>query len=191
MKTRTTWRQKLEKDEGPSFVDDPKGMGKMLIPRPLDVDALIRKVPAGQVVTMTQLRDRLARDCYADVCCPLTSGIFVRIAAETAEEDRAAGRTDITPYWRVLKADGSLNEKFPGGPEAQAARLKAEGLATGPARGKKPPKVMDYEKHLASILMNEDTAPISFGEAVHLKRQGERTQRNCLERADNWRGTHA
>lgn len=151
MKTRSTWRQKLEKDEGPRLVDDPKGMGKMLIPRPLDVDALIRKVPPGKVVTMTQLRERLARDCHADVCCPLTAGIFVRIAGETAEEDREAGRTPITPYWRVLKADGSLNEKFPGGPEAQAARLREEGLAVGQAKGKKPLKVVDFEKQLYSL----------------------------------------
>jgi alkylated DNA nucleotide flippase Atl1 len=39
------------------------------------------------------------------------------------------GREDITPYWRVVRDDGSLNEKFPGGVEAQATRLKEEGYA--------------------------------------------------------------
>gem|GEM_PF-4701258 len=36
------------------------------------------------------------------------------------------GREDITPYWRVVRDDGSLNEKFPGGVEVQAERLKEE-----------------------------------------------------------------
>ena len=32
-----------------------------------------------------------------------------------------------TPYWRTLKADGELNPKYPGGAEAQKAKLEAEG----------------------------------------------------------------
>lgn len=48
MKTRTTWREKLEKEQEPKIVNIPPkmakrfGTGRMLIPRPLDVDALIR-----------------------------------------------------------------------------------------------------------------------------------------------------
>lgn len=57
----------------------------------------------------------------------------------------------MTPYWRTIKADGSLNEKYPGGAEAQSARLKEEGLAIEPGKGKKPPKVKDFEKHLAEL----------------------------------------
>ena len=38
------------------------------------------------------------------------------------------GKTSIAPYWRVVKDDGSLNPKFPGGVERQARRLRAEGL---------------------------------------------------------------
>ena len=57
----------------------------MLIPRPLDVDAFIRKVRRGRVVTMGELRKRLARDAGADTACPLCTGIFVRIAAGALE----------------------------------------------------------------------------------------------------------
>ena len=99
----------------------------MLIPRPLDVDAFIRKVRRGRVVTMGELRKRLARDAGADTACPLCTGIFVRIAAGAAEEDRAAGKKRIIPYWRVVRNDGSMNPKLPGGIEAQTERLKAEG----------------------------------------------------------------
>lgn len=119
MRTRTSWRGKLGKEQEPKIVDIPPkmtkrfGTGKMLIPRPLDVDALIRKVKRGKLVTQDQIRKRLAKDFNADIACPITTGIFIRIAAEAAEEDLRRGNKQITPYWRVIKPDGSLNEKFP------------------------------------------------------------------------------
>ena len=157
MKTRTTWREKLEKEQEPKIVDIPPkmakrfGTGKMLIPRPLDVDALIRKVKKGKLVTQAQIRERLAKDFHADCACPITTGIFIRIAAEAAEEDRRGGKRQITPYWRVIKPDGSLNEKFPGGPKAQAASLRKEGHRIQPGKGKKPPRVKDFEKSLQKL----------------------------------------
>ncbi len=143
---RKTWRQKLEADQEPRLIDTPKG--KMLIPRPLDVDALIRRVPEGKLITDVQLRDRLAKDRRADYACPLTTGIFVWIASETSEEDRAQGRFPVTPYWRLVKADGCLNPRYPGGTDAQAERLRGEGHTVEPGKGKKPPRVKDFEKRL-------------------------------------------
>ena len=127
------------------------GTGTMLIPRPMDVDALIRKTRKGKLVTVHEIRSRLARDNNVDVTCPLTTGIFIRIAAETAEEDLRNGKSQITPYWRVVRDDGSLNEKFPGGVKAQSQRLKSEGHSISPARGKKPPKVKDFEQSLIRL----------------------------------------
>lgn len=153
-KTYKTWREKLEKGQEPKVVDVPPkmakrfGTGKMLIPTPLLVDGLIRKVEKGKLVTINQIRDRLARDFRVDSTCPLTTGIFLRIAAETAEEDLSRGVMEITPYWRVVRDDGSFNEKFPGGVELQAAHLREEGHTIEPGKGKKPPKVKDFEKAL-------------------------------------------
>ena len=56
------------------------------------------------------------------------------------------GITDITPYWRTLKSKGELNEKYPGGIEAQATRLEAEGHTVD--RRRKIPRVADYEEVL-------------------------------------------
>jgi len=151
MKTRKTWREKLEKEQEPKVVDDPRGRGKMLIPRPLDVDVLMRKIEKGKLATVNQIRERLAKDLDADFSCPMTTGIFIRIAAETAEEDSSKGERQITPYWRVIKADGGLNEKSPGGVEAQAARLREEGHNIEPGMGKKPPRVKDFEKALQKL----------------------------------------
>jgi hypothetical protein len=153
--SRTSWREKLEKQQEPKVVDIPPkmsrlGKGKMLIPTPKLVDNLIRKVPKGKLVTVGALRRRLAADFGADVTCPLTTGIFVRIAAEAAAEDRANGRQRVTPYWRVIKDDGRLNPKFPGGVDEQIRLLGTEGF--GVARiGKKLPTVKEFERSLYTL----------------------------------------
>ncbi len=132
-KLKASWRAKLHKPMQPKLVAVPErmekrlGKGMMLIPTALEVDAMIRKIPYGEVSSMAQIRERLARWHNADVTCPLVSGIFLRIAAEAAEEDRRAGKEDVTPYWRVVREDGRLNPKFPGGVEEQARRLMMEG----------------------------------------------------------------
>lgn len=155
-KSRTSWREKLEnspKDlpkvvNGPAKWEKRFGGRRVLVPTPLLVDALMRKVRKRKLITVKQIRDRLAKDFKADSTCPLTTGIFIRIAAETAEEDLQMGKKRITPYWRVIKTDGSLNPKLPGGVKAQAARLKEEGHKIIAGKGKKPPKVQDFEKAL-------------------------------------------
>lgn len=151
--SRTSWRTKLEKPQERKVFDVPPSMqkrcgtGTMLIPRPLDVDAAIRLVPKGRLVTQGQLRRRLARDAGADVSCPITTGIFIRICSEAAEEDFRNGKKRVTPYWRVVRDDGNLIEKFPGGPKGQARRLAEEGIDVEPGqRGKL--QVADLQKHL-------------------------------------------
>jgi hypothetical protein len=145
MKTRKSWREKLENPNLPKVEEIPPGMrkqlgtGTMLIPSPRDVDALIRTIRKGDLITVARLRQDLAARYAADVTCPLTTGMFVRIAAEAAEEEARAGKKQITPYWRVIKDDGSLNPKFPGGVEVQAARLREEGHAID--RTRKIPRV--------------------------------------------------
>jgi len=133
MKTRKSWREKLEGAREARVVAIPPkmrkqlGTGTLLIPKPLDVDAMIRKVPRGKVVTLTALREKLAKAAGADVTCAMVAGMFVRIVAEAAEEDLRAGKSRVTPWWRVVRDDGSLLEKLPGGPVAQAGHLEAEG----------------------------------------------------------------
>lgn len=127
------------------------GSGTMLIPKPLDVDAVIRKTKKGQLITSAEIRSKLARDNRVDTVCPITTGIFVRIAAEAAAEDLQNGKNRITPYWRVLTSDGRLNEKFPGGAREQARRLRSEGHTIERGTGKKPPKVKDFQSSLIKL----------------------------------------
>jgi alkylated DNA nucleotide flippase Atl1 len=158
-KMRKTWRQKLEAEHPehgkvvdiPPKMQDRFGTGKMLIPKPLDINALINKVPKGKLVTVTQIRDKLAEAAHANCSCPMTTGIFLRIVAEVAEEDLRSGKRGVTPYWRVIKADGSLNEKFPGGVQAQAAHLKEEGHIIELNRDRKPPWIKNFEESLQKL----------------------------------------
>jgi hypothetical protein len=158
-KTRKTWRQKLEEEHPghgkvvdiPPKMQNKFGIGKMLIPKPLDVDALINKIPRGKLATVAQIREQLAKDAHAHCSCPMTTGIFLRIVAEAAEEDLRNGKSEATPYWRVIKTDGSLNKKFPGGVHAQATRLKEEGHIIEPNRANKPPRVKNFEKSLQEL----------------------------------------
>jgi hypothetical protein len=153
--SRTRWREKLEKPQEPKIVNIPPkmvrfGKGTMLIPTPKLVDILIRKVPKGKLVTVGELRRKLAADFGTDVTCPLTTGIFLRVAAEAAEEDRANGHARVTPFWRVVKDDGSLNPKFPGGVANQSRYLRAEGFNVN-RNGKKPPRVKDFDRRLVNF----------------------------------------
>jgi alkylated DNA nucleotide flippase Atl1 len=138
MKSRKTWREKLEIAKERKIVDTPPhmkrqpGEDKILVPLPLDVDAAIRRIPEGRIVTTSELRKELAHQFGADTTCPMCTGMFIRIVAEAAEE---RGH-DKTPYWRVVADDGKLNPKLPGGVEAQAAALRAEGHVI--AQGNKP-----------------------------------------------------
>jgi len=155
-RARKSWREKLENPPKglPKVVDGPAkwekrfGGRRVLVPTPLLVDGLIRKVPKRKLITVNQIRQRLAKEFKADATCPLTTGIFLRIISEVAEEDRLNGKSKITPYWRVVKDDGSLNPKYPGGTESHAELLKKEGHKISPSKGKKPPKVKDFEKAL-------------------------------------------
>jgi len=99
----------------------------MVIPAPIEVDELMQDVPEGQVLTMEELRAKLAERHEADIACPLTTGIFAWIAAHASEEAALAGEPDRTPYWRTLKTGGELNPKYPGGIEIQKAHLESEG----------------------------------------------------------------
>jgi predicted GIY-YIG superfamily endonuclease/alkylated DNA nucleotide flippase Atl1 len=103
------------------------GYGTLVIPAPIEVDELMRKVPEGKVTTINEIRIALAKKHGATIGCPMTTGIFSWIAAYAAEEKEQKGEKDVTPYWRTLKTGGILNEKYPGGAEKQRRRLENEG----------------------------------------------------------------
>lgn len=123
------------------------GAGKMVIPAPLEIDALMRSVPEGMLITTDDIRRQQNFKYNAVYTCPLCTGIFTRIAACASEEaDKDTGKN---PYWRTLKAKGEINEKFPGGVEGQIKKLESEGHRIV-KRGKKF-FVLDYQSALFKL----------------------------------------
>src|SRR5665647_3001811 len=84
-----------------------------------DVVEVMKVVPEGRLITIVEICKIIAKKHGVKACCSLTTGIFIMTAANAVEEGiQEDTRLDI-PYWRTLKADGFLNEKYPGGAEAQ------------------------------------------------------------------------
>ncbi|HZR16954.1 MAG TPA: hypothetical protein VFE51_06470 [Verrucomicrobiae bacterium] len=157
MKTKKTWREKLADSKGLPKVAKVTGKmsrrwgeGTMVVPAPLEVDALMKKVPKGRLATINELRAALAAKHHVTFACPITTGIFAWIAAHAAQEAEAAGAKRITPYWRTLKNRGELNPKYPGGIAQIMKRLKAEGHEVV-QRGKRT-FVDEYQKVLFKSL---------------------------------------
>jgi hypothetical protein len=157
-KIRKSWQEKLNDAKGCPKVEPITGKmsqrwgtGTVVIPAPLEVDGYMRRVPAGKVTTINQIREALARKHGATIGCPITTGIFAWIAAYASDERAFAGEKGITPYWRTLRSGGELNPKYPGGIEEQAARLQEEGHIIEMGRGGKTARVKDFEARLADF----------------------------------------
>lgn len=129
-----SWREKLADSKGlprtakiEGKLSKKWGAGTMVIPSPMQVDAVMKKVPRGKLITINEIRQQLAKQHGVNVCCPITTGIFAWIAAHAAEEAAKAGSKRVTPWWRTLKTGGELNPKYPGGIKAMRRKLKSEG----------------------------------------------------------------
>jgi alkylated DNA nucleotide flippase Atl1 len=155
MAKKKTWTEKLKDSKDLPRVEKITkkmsrtwGTGTIVIPAPKEVDELMRKVPEGNVVTINEIRAVLAKKHKASICCPITTGIFARIAAGAAEEQKGTSK-EITPYWRTLKVGGVINEKYPGGVAEQKIFLEKEGHEV--VQKGKNWIVVDYEKSLAKL----------------------------------------
>lgn len=140
---RKSWQEKLaDKDNLPKILKLQKkfpcynAVHKMgaqvgddiILVNPSEVVSLMKQVPEGKLITLVEICKILAKKHGVDACCSLTTGIFIMTAANAAEEAAKQGKPLTIPYWRTLKADGSLNEKYPGGTLAQKKLLEEEGF---------------------------------------------------------------
>jgi len=150
-KPKGSWKDKVYKKQEPRIVDIPDlwtknmGSGKMVIVTPLLINDLVNKIPEGLVATLSAIRKKFAGDFEVNGTCPLTTGIFLRIVAEAAEEEKNNGGGHITPYWRVIRDDGSLIDKYPGGILRQAEYLKKELFNIQAGKKKNTLMVVDFE----------------------------------------------
>jgi hypothetical protein len=150
---RKSWREKLIDSKGLPRVERITermstrwGKGTIVIPAPMEVDGIMRRIRRGKLITINEIRTILAKKHKATIACPITTGIFAMIAAHVAREAMVEGKARVTPYWRTLKSGGEINPKYPGGVEDQKNRLESEGHRVI-RRGSKY-VVKDYQKRL-------------------------------------------
>ncbi len=162
---KKTWREKLADKEGlpkvlklerrfPCFNALHK-MGvdvgeDVVLVNPGEIVECMKKVPLGRLVTIVEICRHIAIKHRVKGCCSLTAGIFIMTAAHAAEEANPEDTDLVIPYWRTLKTDGYLNEKFPGGAESHKALLEKEGFRV--VRAGKRWRVDNYQTHLVDAL---------------------------------------
>ncbi|WP_256219160.1 MGMT family protein [Variovorax sp. 770b2] len=152
MSMKKSWRDRLASyphlpnvKEIPAPMRKRHGEGTIATPSPREVQEAMRGVPEGRLATVLGIGEDIAVRHRATIGCTVTTAIFAHMVAHATEESLPV--EDRTPYWRTLKIGGELNPKYPGGIEAQMARLEAEGH-TVVQRGKRY-FVEDFAKKLS------------------------------------------
>jgi len=134
---KKSWAEKLNNGHEPKVEVVEKDFSwvkagtKILIVNPLVIKEQIEAIPHGQQKTVPQIREELAEQFGADMTCPMSSGIFVRIVAEAAWDEHLAGKPleEITPFWRVVDPASPLANKLSCGAEFVNEMRSKEGIA--------------------------------------------------------------
>lgn len=122
----------------------------MVISTPQEIESFVAQIPKGKLATLESLRQAIAERHGTTITCPVTTGLFLSTVSRAAEEQAMMGAKRVTPWWRVIRNDGTLNVKFPGGIEEHEKRLAAEGHMFE-KRGKTKRAVINHAKKLAKL----------------------------------------
>lgn len=114
------------------------GPGKMLLPCPATIAAVIDKIPEYKLVTTDLLRQHLTSQFEVEGTCPITTQRSLQALANDPKTNVA--------YWRVVNKNGGLIARFPGGAAGHAAHLKDEGFSIDTQA--KMPRVKQFKDSL-------------------------------------------
>jgi len=157
MPKKESWREYLNRVEQKIHKITPEweaklGKGRILIPAPKDIERIINKTKKGDLLTIEMIREVLAKEKDVQLTAATPTSIYLKKIGLASEEEKEGNKKEVTPYWRVLKAKGLINEKFPGGLEMQTKLLEEEGHEIEMfGKRKKVPKVVDFEKYLFKL----------------------------------------
>jgi alkylated DNA nucleotide flippase Atl1 len=115
--------------------------GKMLKPSRASVEALVRRIPPGKVLTTSLLRKGLAESRNAQMTCPFLTKRALMAIAQDAET--------TAPFWRVVMGSGELIAAYPGGVTQQALHLRSEGVTIADKASKN--RVVNLRDRLAAL----------------------------------------
>ena len=90
---------------------DMKAGEKMLISSPEVISSYISRIPVGTTITPKEMRHALAKEKGADNTCPVTTGIFLRIAIEEVLDGFKVDDAPI-PFWRVIDEKHPILKKL-------------------------------------------------------------------------------
>ena len=87
---------------------------KMLVGTPRMVADYMHNIAPGDSRSIPELRSELAETHGCDAMCPVSTAIFIRIAAQAAIEEMAAGQAadEAIPFWRVLTPADKITQKL-------------------------------------------------------------------------------
>jgi hypothetical protein len=117
---KKSWAEKIEAASAPHvtvlekpFAGIPAG-ARLAISSPKEIGAIVAKLKPGETIDVKSLRERIAKAHKADAACPMTTSIFLRILAEHALEEMAAGKPAgaVTPFWRAIDPASPLAKKL-------------------------------------------------------------------------------
>ena len=124
-KKRVDWRKRFGAAKEPhvvvldsTFAGVPAG-ARMLISSPGEIAAYLSAIPRGETRTVVRMRSDLARRADAAAMCPVTTSIYLRVVAECALDDLAAGKdlAEIVPFWRLVAPADKVAAKLSCGPD--------------------------------------------------------------------------
>ncbi|PHR71613.1 MAG: hypothetical protein COA67_06255 [Lutibacter sp.] len=153
MARKKTYREKINEvqekihDITPEW-EEKLGKGKILIPNAIDIERIINSTKKGELLTNDIIREVLAKEKNVQLTAAIPTGVYLKYIALAAEEERKFNKKNITPYWRVLRPDGTINIKFPISTEELIHLLENEGHKLEIGKGKKPPKVISFESKI-------------------------------------------
>ncbi len=113
-------REKLKEKKEPKKVvlggdfSGIKAGQKMFVATPQIVADYIQKIPYGETRTIERMRKDIAKRRKCDASCPVSTAIFVRIAAEAAIEDMSDGKLpdEVIPFWRLIAGKDKVAKKL-------------------------------------------------------------------------------
>jgi hypothetical protein len=129
-----TWIQKFRGAKPAHVVELEKPFAgvaagqRLFIPSPALLAERIAALPPGTTTDPVALRTALAHAHGADATCPVTTAIHLRIVAELALEQLAAG-AHPTPFWRAIPPESPVAKKLSCGPEFIRQKREAEAAA--------------------------------------------------------------
>ncbi len=120
MPNKKSWNDKLAASKPSKQVRLEKNFAgiqagqMMLVASPRMVADYMQAIPFGETRDIIQLRNELAAENQCDASCPVSTSIFIRIAAEAAIEDIHVGNApeDVIPFWRVVEPGSKMAEKL-------------------------------------------------------------------------------